>query len=297
MKLFVTGICGRLGRAIAAEAPAQGHTVLGIDTKPWPADHAPPPEGVEVHPGSYEDVPTVERLLAGCDAIIHTAGPHGELVGKLGLAGFLHANVECVANLLEAAARHGVRRVALSSTMEVLLGRDWASSGAAVVDERSAPAGDSAYSISRLLQEHMGRELSRTLGLSIGSLRYMAFGYGEDARLGPSLLARSLTAADTARACLCAVGLDSLRGDVFNIGPKTPLTNADILAAVNDPEGVVEKYFPGAVEVLRASGYTPTFDDLWPVTSIRKAKLILGWEPRYTFETWLTEHGWKGKRV
>jgi len=30
-----------------------------------------------------------------------------------------------------------------------------------------------------------------------------------------------------------------------------------------------------------------------PVTSIRKAKLVLGWEPRYTFATWLTEYGWK----
>jgi nucleoside-diphosphate-sugar epimerase len=293
MKLFVTGICGRLGRAIAAEAPAQGHAVCGIDVKPWPAEKGPLPKGVDVHSGSYEDRPTVESLLPGCDAIIHTAGPHGELVNRLSLTGFLRSNVECVAELLEAAVRHGVRRVALSSTMEVLLGRDWSASGAAVVDEQSAPACDSAYSISRLLQEHMGREFSRLRGISIGSLRYMAFGDGEDRALGPSLLARSITAADTARACLAAVRIDSLRGDVFNIGPKTPLTNSDILAAATDPERVVEKYFPGAADILRASGYALRFDDFWPVTRIRKAELILGWEPRYTFERWLIEHGWQ----
>jgi UDP-glucose 4-epimerase len=297
MNVFVTGVCGRLGRAVAAEAPTQGHTVLGIDTKPWPSDKLPLPKGVEVHSGSYEDRPTVERLLPGCDAIIHTAGPHGEYVKQLGLAGFLRSNVECVADLLEAAVRHGVRRVALSSTMEVLLGRDWTASGATVVDEESAPACDSAYSVSRLLQEEMGRQFSRMHGISVGSLRYMAFGDRDDKTLGPSLLARSITAADTARASICAIGIDSLRGDVFNIGPKTPLTTRDILAAMTDPDGVVEKYFPGAAEVLRASGYKLTRDDFWPVTSIRKAKLILGWEPRYTFESWLMEHGWKRKQI
>jgi nucleoside-diphosphate-sugar epimerase len=110
-----------------------------------------------------------------------------------------------------------------------------------------------------------------------------------------NLLARSLAPSDVARAVLRVASMDGLRGDVFNIGPKTPLTNQDIIAAKTNPDAVVEKYFPGAVEVLKANGYKLTWDEFWPVTSIRKAKLILGWEPQYTFETWLGERGWKRK--
>ena len=93
MKLLVTGVCGRLGRAIAAEAEAQGHTVMGLDRVPWPAAQVPLPNGVEVIEGSYEDIPTMERQLSGCDTIAHTAGPHGEHVEKLDLSGFLRSNV------------------------------------------------------------------------------------------------------------------------------------------------------------------------------------------------------------
>lgn len=293
MKLLVTGICGRLGRALAAEGAAQGHTVVGIDRVPWPADRLEVPKGAEIVPGSYEDLALLEKLLPGCDALLHTAGPHGADVKKVSLGDFLHSNVEMVARMLEVAVKTGVRGVALSSTMEVLFGRDWTTSGIAVVDEQSAPVCDSAYSMSRLLIEQLAQQFCRKHPISVASLRYMAFGYGSDRNLGPSLLARALAPRDVARAAIRAGTMGGLRGDVFNIGPKTPLTNQDIVAAMADPEAVVEKYWPGAVAVLKTSGFQLTPDAFWPVTSIRKAKLILGWEPEYTFEVWLTERGWK----
>ncbi len=292
MKLFVTGICGRLGRAIAAEASLQGHAVVGLDMQPWPSG-TPLPAGVETAVGSYEDMALVERLLKSCDGMIHTAGPNGAHVKKLSLAEFLRSNVESVGCLLETATRVGVRRMALSSTMEVLIGRNWTTIGATVVDEDSPPRTDSAYSISRLLQEHLGREFSRIQGVSIASLRYMAFGYSKDSELGLELLARCLTGRDTARAAVMAATKDGFVGDVFNIGPKTPLTNGDIITAMTQPEAVLEKYYPGAALIVKERGIKITSGYFWPVTSIRKARMMLGWEPTYTFETWLTENGWK----
>jgi nucleoside-diphosphate-sugar epimerase len=295
MKLLVTGVCGRLGRAIATVASEQGHSVVGLDRVPWPAEKSSAPKGVEVVAGTYEDFALMERLLPGCDALLHTAGPHGADIKKMSLGDFIHSNVESVARVLELAVKAGVRGVALSSTMEVQIGRDWGTSGMAVVDEDSAPTCDSAYSISRLLVEHLGREFCRTNQISIASLRYMAFGYGNDRKLGPNLLARSISVRDVARAVIRAGTIGGLKGDVFNIGPKTPLTNQDIVAAQSDPGAVLEKYWPGAVEVLKANGFKLSGEHFWPATSIRKARLILGWEPEYTFEVWLTEHGWKRK--
>jgi len=295
MKLLVTGICGRLGRALAAEGAAQGHTVVGVDRVPWPAEKIEAPKGVEIVPGSYEDLALMEKLLPGCDALLHTAGPHGADVKKVGLGDFLHSNVEMVGRMLDVAVKAGVRGVALSSTMEVQIGRQWDTSGITFVDEETSPRCDSAYSISRLLVEYLGREYCRTHRISIASLRYMAFGYGSDKKLGPNLLARSLAPRDVARAVIRAGTMGGLQGDVFNIGPKTPLTALDIVAAQTDPEAVVEKHWPGAVEVVKANGFKLSPEQFWPVTSIRKAKLVLGWEPEYTFEVWLTERGWKRK--
>jgi len=291
MKILVTGICGRLGRAIAAEAERQQHTIVGVDQIPWPSEH-PLPAGVEVFSGSYEDISSIEGHLKSCDALIHTAGPHGGHVKRLTLGQFIHGNVESVANLLECAVRCGVKRAVLSSTMEILFGRDYTASGIAILDEECPPRSDSSYSTSRLLQEHLAREFCRKYPISIASLRYMVFGYDQDENLGLLLLARGLSPRDVARAVLAAAARDDMRGDIFHIGPETPLTNRDIVEAMTNPAAVIERYYPGASAVLAAKGLVPTFESFWPVTSIRKARAILGWRPEFTFADWLRQQGW-----
>lgn len=292
VKLFVTGINGRLGRAIAAEGSAQGHSVVGIDAVAWPVNKASLPKGVDALVGSYDDIALLERLLPGCDALIHTAGLHGAHIGKRSLAEFLHWNVEVVGGLLETAVRLGGRRVVLSSTMDVYVGTNWNASGACVLDEEAPPRTNSAYGISRWLVEQLGRHVARNHSVSVASLRYMCCGDTPENQLGVRLIARAMSIRDTARANLCAAAKDGLPCEVFNSGPKTPITNEDILMAQTDPDAVIEKYWPGASGVLTSQGNKPRSDDFWPVADIRKAQVMLDWEPEYTFETWLTDHGW-----
>jgi UDP-glucose 4-epimerase len=45
MKVLVTGVTGKIGRLVAHELVAAGHSVVGIDRRPW----RDPPEGVVVH--------------------------------------------------------------------------------------------------------------------------------------------------------------------------------------------------------------------------------------------------------
>jgi nucleoside-diphosphate-sugar epimerase len=273
---------------VAAEAEDQGIAVTGVDRLPWRG----PAQNVTFHEGLFEDAQLLDRLLPGCDGIIHTAGLHGGDLATHDLASFVESNVAAVGRLLEQAHRHRVRGVALSSTMEVVLGRDWISHGLAVVDEDTAPQTDSAYSLGKLLMEQLARGVSSQTGLSVASLRFMAFGSGSDRRGGPGLLARALTARDAARAAIRAALRDDLRGEVIHIGPATPLTNADIAEAVVDPERALERHYPGAGSVLRRLGIPLTSENFWPVTRTRRAKLLLGWEPLVTFEQWLRENGW-----
>jgi nucleoside-diphosphate-sugar epimerase len=291
VKLFVTGLCGRLGRAVASEASERGWRVVGIDRQPWP-DAFALPSGVEFYLGTHEDAALMERLMTGTTHFIHTSGLNGDNLADHGLVDFLRSNVEAAAELIEQCLTKNIRKICISSTMEVLIGRDWRASGAALLDEESPIQTDSAYSLSRALQERLAAEMARHRDVSISLLRYMAFGYCEDEKLGAGLLARRLAARDAARAAINAVLVDGLKGEIFHVGPKTPLTNSDIVRALKSPEEIVEKYFPGATQVLERTGHKLVPEMFWPVTSIEKARCLLGWEPEYTFETWLDAHGW-----
>jgi len=70
MKVLITGISGAMGRHVALELLERGHTVLGIDRRPWPDA----PRGVEVcradtRKRPAEDVFRQQRP----DAVIHMA--------------------------------------------------------------------------------------------------------------------------------------------------------------------------------------------------------------------------------
>jgi nucleoside-diphosphate-sugar epimerase len=266
--------------------------LVGIDRVDWPEDQ-PMPAHLQFEKGDYTDLALLDRLLPGCDAIIHTAGPNGEQVATMDMAQFVDLNVTCNVRLLEAAQRTDVKNVVLSSTMEVLTGRDWTPSGAAIVDEDFAPVSDSQYALSRYLMEEMAKQYSRLRGLSVVSLRYMASGYATWDKIGLCLMARHLTGRDVARAVLMAAAKNDFVGDVIHIGPETPLNNQDIINALSDPESVLEKYYPGSVAVLEQAGEAISTDLFWPATTIRKAKRLLDWTPLDTFEKWLTEHGWE----
>lgn len=290
-KLFVTGVAGRLGRAIVKEAAVQGIAIVGIDQKPFPSD-TPLPSSIETHVASFTDRDVLTKLMAGCDGVIHTAGPNGEQVGKAPLELFMQVNVTALAVLLEVATELGVGAVAVSSTMEVLIGRAWARSGMAVLDDDSPAQSDSPYALSRRTAETLVTEYHKMTGLSTVSLRYVAFGYRGDDDLGANLLARSLTAADVARANLLAATNTNLAGEVVNIGPETPLTNADIVEALKNPAAVLERYWPGSTAILEQLDTKLRPENFWPITRIRRANQLLGWKPQTTFTTWLTSKGW-----
>lgn len=295
MKLFVTGICGRLGRGIAAEAQEQGIEIIGLDIVNWPeAKFGPLPSNVSLHLGDFSDADLLRKLMAGCDGVIHTAGPHGGNIEDVDMQGFLHAHVVSASKVLDIAYESGVKGVVLSSTMEVIIGRGWSAYGAAYVDEETPVRTDSIYSMSRAVMETMAREYSRQKDFGIACMRYMAFGYQPDDDLGLGLLARTVASRDCASACILAATRSDLRGEVFHIGPDSPLVPEHIgEALVGDPIGLLESMYPGCTPYIEKQYKTRVRGSwFWPVTSTRRAKLILGWKPRYTFERWLRGKGW-----
>ena len=127
--------------------------------------------------------------------------------------------------------------------------------------------------------------------------RYAGFGWLPDEQLGPRLLARTLSPIDAARAAILAVANLELRGETILIAPAAPHGLADIATALTNPHAIVERCYPGSAAVLERIGVELAPTHFWPICEIRKARDILGWSPRLTFDIWLKTQGWVGENA
>ena len=105
MHVLITGISGAIGRGVARRLVAAGHTVVGIDRRPWPD----PPAGVVVYNADIrkrpaEDVFRNERP----DAMIHMATVAGV---TRNLDDRARINMVGTQRLLECCHEWGVRQV------------------------------------------------------------------------------------------------------------------------------------------------------------------------------------------
>ena len=285
MKILLTGACGCLGRAVRAAAGGKHEFVL--------LDQSPDVERAGGLRGSVTDADLVRRAAEGCDAIIHTAAMHGGTRGRESNAEFIKTNVVGAENLFDAALRAGAKRLAMASSMEVLVGGDWLCFGTAELDETFLPRPDWIYPVTKYQVEILGHFYARYHGLEVVQLRYMAFDDTPWEKLGLGLLSRNVSAADVGRATLSAATKPGLRDEVLNIGPDTPLTQRDINDAMTDPAKVLERYWPGSMAMLAKHGITPSFANFWPVTRIDRAKRVLDWQPQDTIEKYLHHLGWR----
>ena len=291
MKILLTGACGMLGRGIRRCCSGEHELVL-FDTSEAVVQLG----GIRA---SVTDTEAVEDAARGCDAIIHTAAMHGGSYGKASNAQFLQVNVLGAENIFQAALRHGIRRLVLSSTMETQIGKDWGAYGNAILDESLPPRPDWIYPVSKVLVEQLSGFYAVHHGLEVVNLRYQGIldKLPTDGWSGFGLLARIIVAADAAQANLLALARPGLCNEVFNIGPDTPLTQRDCNEAIQGKDlwTILERHWPGCGEFLRARGLEPEARFFWPVTRIDKAKLMLGWQPQTTFEKFLGQLGWPGK--
>jgi nucleoside-diphosphate-sugar epimerase len=75
MRVFITGASGWVGSAVTRDLIAAGHKVLGLARSEASAK-AVAAEGAEVHRGALDDLDSLQRGAAACDAVIHTAFIH-----------------------------------------------------------------------------------------------------------------------------------------------------------------------------------------------------------------------------
>lgn len=165
MRILITGGAGFIGSHTAEAALAVGHSVRVLDDLSG-GDVANLPQDAEFIQGDVADEHSVERAMAGCDAVIHLAALVSAPQSLQEPLRTYHVNTTGTVAVLEAARRHGVRRFVLASTCAVygdLPGRK---------DETSPVQPLVPYAASKLMAEQWVQLYARAYAMETIVLRY-----------------------------------------------------------------------------------------------------------------------------
>jgi nucleoside-diphosphate-sugar epimerase len=116
------------------------------------------------------------RCFEGADAVVHLAGVSTQLDEDWGA--LTRANIDAVLNVYAAAARHGVRRVVLASSVWVMADLRYGA-GPITADPEGAP-GDNRYGVTKLFGERAARSFYDLSGVSTVALRIGACRDGDN---------------------------------------------------------------------------------------------------------------------
>src|SRR5882672_2943932 len=106
-RVLITGAGGGIGRGLR-ETLRGVYPVLRLSDR---VPIAPARDGEEVDQTELADMASVERMVAGCDGIIHLGGISGENSWEK----ILEGNIVGLYNIFEAARRAGVQRIVMAT--------------------------------------------------------------------------------------------------------------------------------------------------------------------------------------
>ena len=271
MKIAVTGGSGRIGRAVVEMAAAQGHEVVSID-RVTPPPGAPLP-GVTFKSLDVTDYPGFERVLRGCDALVHLAAIPAPFHDPDHVVH--NNNVVGSYNALRAAAEAGIQRVCQASSVNAT-GMSFSRKATFEyfpLDEQHPTYNEDPYSLSKWICEQQGDSFARRYEeMKIASLRFhWVVPSRADARRpgggNPDGLAKQVWAYTrldrTASSCLLALTADFHGHEVFYIvAPDTMMDEPSM--------ELKQRFYPNVPLRGELSGHRSFFD-------CSKAERVLGW--------------------
>lgn len=117
MKTLVTGGTGFTGSHLVRRLLQDGHEVVVLDNQPGLFAEELESLGAQVVIGSITDQELLDRLTEGCDYVQHLAAAFRKI--NVPKKVYWDVNVEGTRKVLEAARKHGVKRVVYCSTQGV----------------------------------------------------------------------------------------------------------------------------------------------------------------------------------
>ena len=298
MNIAVTGGSGAIGTYVCDELVEAGHKVTSLDV-------APPKVDAAFREVDLTNLEETCKAVDGFDQIVHLAAipdPYGDDPPET----VIGVNTTLSYNVFEAARLKGVNRV--------IYGCSESSTGFGIhsvelvpqyvpIDEEHPLWPHETYSLSKHFGERIGANYAKAFGMEVISLRYMwvwmkrteesiknivaraRAGMSLDEMKGKLWFGAHIAIRDVARACAAAASFEfdsdaDLRFESFFLSAKHTFYSIPTLDVL---ESIYGKCPPVKdMAYFEADPYAAVFD-------IRKAKAMLGWEPKFDwrdFEVW-----------
>ena len=298
---LVTGGAGFIGSHIAEELVGRGEKVRVLDNlSTGKRENVEPFLGkIEFIEGDIRDLNTCRRAVKGVDHALHQAAVASVALSVEDPLLVNAVNVTGTLNLLVAAREAGVESFVLASSSAV-----YGDDPSAAKEEGREGKPLSPYAVSKLVGEKYAQTFHALFGLKTVSLRYFnVFGPRQDpssqyAAVIPLFVISILRGEqpviygdgkqsrdfiyvkNVVEAVILAAGSDAGGGEAVNIAGGRGMTVNDLLRAVNEVLGT-------NVEAVHA-GPRPG-DILHSTADVRKARRLIGYEPRIPFMEGLKE--------
>ena len=163
-RVLITGAGGGIGRGLR-ETLRGVYPVLRLSDR---VEIAPAREGEEVDQTELSDMASVERMVAGCDGIVHLGGISGENSWEK----ILEGNIVGLYNTFEAARRAGVQRIVMATSNHAV----GFYPRAQTIDHQVTVRPDSRYGVSKAFSEALASLYSDKHGIGFLCVRIGNYG-------------------------------------------------------------------------------------------------------------------------
>lgn len=286
MKILVTGAGGNSNQILIPLMIEAGHTVIAVDVAALSYD-------CECIRASVHDDLAMVTHARGVDLIIHAAGTADHSLPRTpkvpdAYFSWWEMSAESTHHLYRSALYAGVAKVIFLSSQEYYS----YALGPGVIDEEypaSRPA-NNYYDLSKVISEDIAHYYAARHGIQSIILRPGNFtGLPEP---GPDFLGNRLRREDVAQIEMLCLNYEPEGGfEAFNVMAGNPFQPEDLADLMNHPMDLIERYYPGAKNLMEKNGVTWEGTDR--LRTIRKAERKLGYRPQFTFERFLEKIGWQ----
>ncbi|MCL0040770.1 SDR family NAD(P)-dependent oxidoreductase [Thermodesulfovibrionales bacterium] len=304
-EVLVTGAGGFIGSHLAEELVKLGANVKALmhynSRNDWGLIELLPEEirqELEVITGDVQDPFMTRKAVQGCDVVFHLAALIAIPYSYVAPESYVNTNIKGTLNVLQACLDEGVAKVVHTSTSET-----YGTAKYTPIDENHPLQGQSPYSASKIGADKIAESFYLSFNLPVATIRpFNTYGPRQSARaIIPTIITQALTNSelklglltpvrdltyvkDTVAGFLKVAESNRAVGEVINIGTGVGITIGELAEKVI---GLVGK----DVRIVRdEQRIRPEKSEVMElICDRRKAKELIGWEPRYTSEEGLSE--------
>lgn len=303
-RVLVTGAGGFIGSHLCEALVQNGYEVRAFvrynsrNFWGW-IENSPYKSRMEVVTGDIRDYDSVKDAMRGVDIIFHLAALIGIPYSYVSPLAYIKTNVEGTYNVLQAARELNAKKVIHTSTSEV-----YGTAQSIPVPEDHSINPQSPYSATKASADFLALSFYHSFDLPIATIRpFNTYGPRQSARaVIPTIITQILSGKrkikigslhptrdltyvkDTVEGFIAVAESEKSIGEVINIGMNFEISIGDLGKLISKLMNVEIKM---EVEKERQRPEKSEVERLWADT--KKAKLLLGWSPKYTLEQGLEE--------